>query len=252
MDNRCKTNVLEGKGGISFIAAGEVSGEIKINMEDRVRVYENPPIPTGYRYVGGEKYRGWTIERIFDKSLDFWLPIESLEANGTLDGFNFTEKLGRRFDLKEDYYEEVNGEIFEQILSCRRYGGMYIFKYPISLNDTGQAKSVKTDNPFRTKKIDDAREIARNMDTRQDESVKTHLVYGAEWDSFLEWIKESDEKLDKIWDGFHCWTQERNVGMHYYSEWADEGFVLRMLHHKKPYDAGHRDPGIIACAMCLK
>lgn len=193
---------------------------LKINGEDRVRVYQDPPIPEGYKYLCGEKYRAWTIERISDKSQAFWLPIESLDANGTLDNINFTEKLGRRMHV-DKYTEPLTGELFDQIISCRKYGGIYIFKYPISINpDTNKPQSVKlTDNLayMHSKEFVDASSIARKMDSRPDGSVKSHLVYMAEWESLLTWLEMSGVKLDESWNRFK-WTQGK-----YYDERATYG-----------------------------
>lgn len=220
MSNRSKENVLEEKGGINFTTESGIRGMLKIHGEDRVRVYQNPPVPKGYKYLCGEKYKGWTIERISDKSQALWLPIESLDADGSLDGINFTEKLGRR-TCSEHFTEPLTGELFDQIISCRKYGGIYIFKYPISINpDTNKPQSVKlTDDSsyMRLKEFVDASSIARKMDSRPDGSVKSHLVYMAEWESLLTWLEMSGVELDESWDRFK-WTQGK-----YYDERATYG-----------------------------
>lgn len=209
MDNRSEENVCK-RGRIRFDWEG-VRGTLEVEEDYRVHIYKKPVIPEGYRYLSGDKYgiNGiWTIERMSDESQAFWLPIESLDDNGTMDGTNFTEKLGRRNVCNT--YELLNGEIFDQILSCRRYGGIYIFKYPISINsETNEPQSIWTENPYATKDPDVARRIASMVDTRPDGSVKSHLVYGSEWDSLLEWIKAAGVELDAIWNQYYKWTQEK-------------------------------------------
>lgn len=214
MDHRYEGNVLEEKGVINFTSAGNISGMLKINGEENVHVYQNPPIPPGYKHISGEKYRMWTIERECDKTQAFWLPMEALEANGTLDGENFNQKFGRRFETdggKEHHKELLNGEIFDQFISYRRYGGIYIFKYPISIDpQTNKPQSVKTEDSLYTCTDDFAyaSKIARVIDTRDDGSVKTHLLYGAECDSLHQWLKMSGVKLDESWELHQKWTQE--------------------------------------------
>lgn len=202
--------------GINFVTEEGISGTLKINSEDCVHVYQKPPIPDGYEYLSGKKYEGWKIRRISDGSTAFWLPVESLDADGSLDNVHFTEKFGRRYPEQNQYYytenfsDPMNGEIFNQIINCRRFGGIYIFEYPISINpETKKPQAVDTENPYKISNYLEAKVIAANMDTRPEGTVKTHLLYGAEWDSLIKWIEISGFKLDESLIAYHKWTQEK-------------------------------------------
>lgn len=96
MNNRYETeNVL--KGGLHITTDGGVNATLNIDIEDTISVYASPPIPPGYNYLHGDKYKGWTCKRLNDDSLITWIPVEALTPNGTLNGTCFTEKFGRRY-----------------------------------------------------------------------------------------------------------------------------------------------------------
>ena len=158
--------------------------------------YVNPPIPGGYSYVCGEWYNGFVIKRYSDGSQFVWVPVGSLDSNGTLDGKNFSEKFGRRNYLGEDFYdsqEVLEGELLNQWNSVQKYGGFYISRYAISKNEqTGDAQSVKGKMPWT--KIDwfDAMNAAGTFG--DGISVTSHLLFGAEFDSVLEWFIKSDKR----------------------------------------------------------
>lgn len=157
--------------------------------------YVNPPIPEGYKYVCGEWYNGFVIEKISDGSQFVWIPVGSLESNGTLDGKVFSEKFGRRkywtnkFS-ERDFNEKMTNELKLQLESVRKYGGFYISRYNISKNErTGKPQSVKGVKPCVNISFDDAKEVASNIEN--NEAVKSHLTFGAEYDSVSEWFIKS-------------------------------------------------------------
>ena len=92
--------VLEAEKGITFEVSEETSGELIIRALNKANVYSenyaNPPILEGYKHVCGEWNNGFVIERCSDGSQFVWIPVGSLDSNGTLDGVSFTEKFGRR------------------------------------------------------------------------------------------------------------------------------------------------------------
>ncbi len=126
-----------------------------------------------------------------------WVPVKLLEANGTLDGVSFTEKFGRR-NYRDDEFsdrkfnEPLNGELLEQIESVKKYGGFYISRYNISKSSEGEPQSVKRNMPWTDINFNNAKKLASTMEC--NEAVKSHLVFGAEYDSVLEWFIKTEVK----------------------------------------------------------
>ena len=88
--------VLEAEKGITFEVSEGTSGELIATANVYSTNYVNPPIPEGYKHVCGEWNNGFVIERCSDGSQFVWIPVGSIDSNGTLDGEHFSEKFGRR------------------------------------------------------------------------------------------------------------------------------------------------------------
>ena len=195
--------VLEAEKGITFEVSEGTRGELIIRATNVCsKNYANPPIPKGYRHILGEWNNGFTIERDSDGSQFVWIPVGSLDSNGTLDGENFSEKFGRRNyrndEFSDDEFNEaLNGELLEQLESVKKYGGFYISRYNISKSSEGKPQSVKGVMPWVNINFDDAKKIASTIE--DNEAVKSHLTFGAEYDSVLEWfIKTKVKTLAEI------------------------------------------------------
>ena len=195
--------VLEVEKGITFKVSEGTRGELIIRATNVCsKNYANPPIPKGYRHILGEWNNGFTIERDSDGSQFVWIPVGSLDSNGTLDGENFSEKFGRRNYMKDKFSdnafnEALNGELRKQLKSVRKYGGFYISRYNISRSKKGKLQSVKGVRPWVGINFDDVKKVASTIE--DNEAVKSHLTFGAEYDSVLEWfIKTKVKTLAEI------------------------------------------------------
>lgn len=184
-----------------------------VNIEHIIRVYNkeetniysenyvNPPIPEGYKHVCGEWNTGFVIERWSDGSQFVWVPVGSLDANGTLDGKSFDEKFGRRnynnnVFARTDFHEILTEDFVNQLESVKKYGGFYISRYHISKNkEKGKPQSVKGEKPWTDIKYKDAKSIAKAFERK--DAVTSHLTFGAEYDSVLEWFIKSKKKTRK-------------------------------------------------------
>ena len=195
--------VLEADKGITFELSKGTSGELIIRALNIATAnvysenYANPPIPEGYKYVCGDWKNGFVIERCSDGSQFVWIPVGSLDSNGTLDGKDFSEKFGRRDYMNDgfsdgEFNEALNGELLEQLESVKKYGGFYISRYNISKSSAGKQQSVKGVMPWVNINFDDAKKIASTIE--DNEAVKSHLTFGAEYDSVLEWFIETGVK----------------------------------------------------------
>ena len=195
--------VLEVEKGITFKVSEGTRGELIIRATNVCSEnYANPPIPKGYRHILGEWNNGFTIERDSDGSQFVWIPVGSLDSNGTLDGENFSEKFGRRNYMNDKFSdnafnEALNGELCKQLKSVRKYGGFYISRYNISRSKKGKLQSVKGVRPWVGINFDDVKKVASTIE--DNEAVKSHLTFGAEYDSVLEWfIKTKVKTLAEI------------------------------------------------------
>lgn len=194
--------VLEAEKGITFEFSEGTSGELIIrarNIPTNVYSanYVNPPILEGYKHVCGKWYNGFVIERCSDGSQFVWIPVGSLDSNGTLDGEFFSDKFGRRNYMNDEFSdakfnEALNGELLEQLESVKKYGGFYISRYNISKSSEGKPQSVKGVMPWVGITFDEAKEIASTIE--DNETVKSHLTFGAEYDSVLEWFIKTEVK----------------------------------------------------------
>ena len=213
--------VLEAENGITFEVSEGTSGELIIRALNIATVnvcstnYVNPPIPEGYKRVCGEWNNGFVIERCSDGSQFVWIPVGSLDSNGTLDGEHFSEKFGRRNYMNNEFSdyefnEALNDELLEQLESVKKYGGFYISRYNISKSSEGKPQSVKGIMPWVNINFDDAKKIASTIE--DNEAVKSHLTFGAEYDSVLEWfIKTEVKTLTEIAEDSTEWGNHWNT-----------------------------------------
>lgn len=203
MKQRYEKFVLEAGKDVTFDISEGTSGELIIRALNIATAnvcstnYVNPPIPEGYKHVCGEWNNGFVIERCSDGSQFVWIPVGSLDSNGTLDGEHFSEKFGRRNYMNDEFSDDkfneaLNGELLEQLESVKKYGGFYISRYNISKNSAGKPQSVKGVRPWVNINFDDAKKIASTIE--DNEAVKSHLTFGAEYDSVLEWFIKTEVK----------------------------------------------------------
>ncbi len=201
--------------------------KLKKNREERIvrlieiltgkgysKKFANPPVPEGFVHYYGDWYNGFVIGQKITGNLFTWIPVGVLKPNGTLDGQNFNEKFGRR-NFKNEIFSPTefseNVEI-EQIASIKKYGGFYVSTFSISIGDNGRPASIKGKEPLLLD-FEDAEAASRLM--IQTKNVTSHILYGAEYDSILEWIIESG-------------AQTRGAVVDDSSEWGNyhrEGFI---------------------------
>lgn len=147
-----------------------------------------------------------------------WIPIGMIKKNGTQDGVSFEKKLGRRFYRKEENFKSQYTELIpsEFNLKCEKlekYKGFYISRYNISKNsETGKPQSVKGKIPWTNIMFFDALNVANTL--QKSETIQTHLTYGVEHDSTIEWIIESNrndwKKVLKNSMGYVKYLSEKN------------------------------------------
>lgn len=195
--------ILEAGHGISFDISNRTNGELIIRTLsiEKANVdlpnYANPVIPEGYTHICGEWNNGFVIEKYSTGSQFVWIPVGSLRSNGTLDGRHFSTKFGRRNYWKnrfsnDEYYEPLNDELLMQLESVRKYGGFYISRYRISKATNDKPQSVKDAIPWVKINYYNAKKIAVSMEQSRD--VTSHLTFGSEFDSMIDWFIQSGAK----------------------------------------------------------
>ena len=222
MENRYKEIVLEAEKGITFETFVEREGKLVIRAVTTniySEEYINPPVPVGFKHIEGEWNDGYVIEQISSGSQFVWIPVGGLDPDGTLDGEKFVEKFGRRNFPKVKYYDDdefhnvLKGKLLEQLESVKKYGGFYISRFNISKDSKGRPVSVKGAKPITNVKFEEAKALASNFETGVN--VRTHLTYGAEYDSVLAWLIKSGAKtLDEVVRNSSDWGN--------YVDWDDE------------------------------
>ena len=134
-----------------------------------------------------------TLMRTYDQFV--WTPVGLLTDTGTLDGIYFNEKFGRMnykdHEFSEsEYHEPLASELLFQKKSVEKYDGYYSSRYDISKDEkTGKPRSVKGADPWTNINFSTAKEIASTM--VESETVTSHLMYGAEYDTREKWAMES-------------------------------------------------------------
>ena len=82
------------------------------------------------------------------------------------------------------YWEETNTDM---VSSVSRNKGFYISRYEASQKDSETAQSKRGQNPWTSVSQTTSITASSNM----NESINSHLVYGVEWDSVLQWALDS-------------------------------------------------------------
>lgn len=215
MKNRYKNFVTETTEEITSKVSEEKSNDLITSVPSITvpniysKKYVTPPIPEGYKHIIGTWNNGFVIERISDGSQFVWIPVGWLDSNGTLDGQHFVEKFGRRNyrnnEFSDDgYSEKLEEELSMQLESVKKYGGFYISRYDISKSSEGKPQSIKGVIPWNAICFYDAKKVAAAFEN--NEQVKSHLPYGSEHDSVLEWfIKSKAKTLKEIAEDSNDW-----------------------------------------------
>lgn len=213
----------------------------------------NPVVPDGYRHISETTWsNGFMIERITDGSIFTFVPVGFLKDNGTLDGKKFNQKFGRRrwYPTQEDElgHESVYGmanPLWNQLQSIREYGGFYISSCPISRTKDMKQISNPDNSPLTMVDFDRAMQLAISFERSKD--VTSHLLFGSEYDSMLEWIIETEAMtIEEVTDSI----EERKdscinniYGLGGVAEWTQEKAIYGSKSRPAVRGATHRSKG---------
>ena len=82
-------------------------------------------------------------------------------------------------------------EYIDMVSSVSRNKGFYISRYEASQKDSTIAQSKREKNPWVNVTQTTAITVSNNM----NESINSHLIYGIEWDSILQWLLDSNATI---------------------------------------------------------
>lgn len=178
--------ILKAPEGLSFRVREVDRRTIEIEV---LHDYQKPVIPSGFKYVRGEWNNGFTIKSEIDESEFVWLPVGSLEADGSLDnGETFCEKFGRR-PITGVFHNEYEDIVPDDLLdSVNKYGGVWFSAYTASQEKEGCFAFKKGAIPFH---INVTREIAQKAAIEYAEKykgVRSCLPSEAGYDTLFKWL----------------------------------------------------------------
>lgn len=124
----------------------DFSKSVSIWVKKDVYSWREPVHLPGCQYLEGEPETGYVIQNQYTGEEYVAIPVQCLEANGTLDGINYNSKFGRRVfeedstgkDFIEKEIRKSSDFISPQALnSINKYGIFYLTRYMASLGEDG-------------------------------------------------------------------------------------------------------------------
>ena len=163
--------------GAKSVAGGQSTTEVKVE-NIRLVSADNPYIPEGFEYVGGDVTKGYTIQDKFGNQY-VWVPC----ANGRLE----------RDKLLNVSYVETSDSASSLVNSVAKYYGFYIARFEASSYDTGKgfvAASRAGQIPWTNVTYNDALNASKGSAEffNYEEGIATNLVSSYAWDTTLKWI----------------------------------------------------------------
>ena len=120
-----------------------------------------------------------------------WTTPYGYDENGSWGSGGRTHLLAESSTLNRWWEDKTTSEYTDMIASVNRNKGFYISRYEASQKDSITAQSKRGQNPWVSVAQTTAITASSNMKT----SIKSHLIYGIEWDSVLTWLLDSGAKI---------------------------------------------------------
>ena len=118
-----------------------------------------------------------------------WVPIVD-SSKFTRNGWNMDTLAD--VSTSNKYWEETeSSEYTNMVDSVRTNKGFYISRYEASQKNATTAQSKRGQNPWTSVAQTTAITVSSNM----KESINSHLIYGVEWDSVLQWLLDSNATI---------------------------------------------------------
>ena len=171
---------------VTSVEGVQSTSDIKVE-NIRLVSADNPYIPEGFEYVGGDVEKGYTISDQYGNEY-VWVPC----AKGIL----------TRDRLLDSNYEETSDSASELVNSVAKYYGFYIGRYEASAYDTGNGLVASTregEVPWTDITYLDAATASKVSAEYfgYEEEIKTNIMNSYAWDTTLEWLNTSVDETAK-------------------------------------------------------
>ena len=135
---------------------------------------------------------GQTFGTVPDFNEYVWVPITD-ESKFVRNGWN-RDTLGNETN-KEEYWEETSSEEYTNMVNSVSINkGFYISRYEASEKDYTTAQSKRGQNPWVRVSYVSYTELV-TASSNMKASINSHLIYGVEWDSVLQWLLDSNATI---------------------------------------------------------
>ncbi len=187
-----KVCIKEGNLVLKYDALTEREKDLAKDVEFSIDITSsatNPYVPIGFKHKTGTVDTGFVIEEVERKDEFVWVPINNISEF-------------ERIIFNNEYFPTLKNidENFSLIYdSVKKYGGFYVSRYEIGREKENYV-SKKGKEVCVGLSTTERNQIAADMYHRSD--VQTAMMYGATWDSMVNWLVNTNPYLkDKIING---------------------------------------------------
>ena len=120
-----------------------------------------------------------------------WTTPYGYDENGSWGSGGRTHLLAESSTLNRWWEDKTTSEYTNMVDSVNRNKGFYISRYEASEKDSTTAQSKRGQNPWGSVSQTTSITASSNM----KESINSHLIYGVEWDSILQWLLDSQATI---------------------------------------------------------
>ena len=145
---------------------------------------------------------GQTSGTVPDFNEYVWVPITD-ESKFARNGWNM-DTLADVSTSGAFWEETTSKEYRDMVSSVSMNKGFYISRYEASQKDSTTAQSKRGQNPW----VNVSQTSAITASSNMKESLNSHLIYGIEWDSVLQWAIDSQAKIGSASGGTKTITED--------------------------------------------
>ena len=132
-----------------------------------------------------------------------WTTPYGYDENGSWGSGGRTHLLAESSTLNRWWEDKTTSEYTNMVDSVNRNKGFYISRYEASQKDATTAQSKRGQNPW----VEVAQTTAITVSSNMKESINSHLIYGVEWDSILQWLLDSQATIGAETSGTRTITE---------------------------------------------
>lgn len=151
--------------------------------------YTTPPLPNGFTYITGTWDTGYVIQDSYGNQW-VWVPVGGIRGGFT------------RRDLGTAIGSLTVAQTSDPVpysvtIAITNTGGFYVARYEMS-NNGGKAQSKAGQTVWNYMDYTTAYSKGASMSTDYSypSTLSTHLIYDTEWDTIMQWMKDSGINVD--------------------------------------------------------